>query len=130
MTVLLFFFLFFFSFHFSNRKQCITSESQFDFLKELVESIPDLPTNEEEVDDIDEPKPKRYERWKGKDFRFTLCHFLCCFFKEICSPFPNFMSSLSEKRQLYHEKTKFQEKKGKGKKKKLNQTLMLTHSQR
>ena len=40
-------------------KQCITSESQFDFLKELVENIPDLPTNEEEVDDFDEPKPKR-----------------------------------------------------------------------
>ena len=43
-----------------NRKQCITSESQFDFLKELVENIPDLPTNEEEADDLDEPKPKRY----------------------------------------------------------------------
>ena len=41
------------------RKQCITSESQFDFLKELVENIPDLPTNEEEVDDFDEPKRKR-----------------------------------------------------------------------
>ena len=47
--------------HFSyyNRKQCITSESQFDFLKELVEKIPDLPANEEEADD-DEPKPKRF----------------------------------------------------------------------
>ena len=43
-----------------NRKQCITSESQFDFLKELVENIPDLPANEEEADDLDEPKPKRY----------------------------------------------------------------------
>lgn len=40
-------------------KQCITSESQFDFLKELVNNIPDLPTNEEEADDLDEPKPKR-----------------------------------------------------------------------
>ena len=36
------------------------SERQFDFLKELVENIPDLPTNEEEADDLDEPKPKRY----------------------------------------------------------------------
>ena len=42
-----------------NRKQCITSESEFDFLQELVENIPDLPTNEEEVDEDDEPKPKR-----------------------------------------------------------------------
>ena len=31
------------------------SERQFDFLKELVENIPDLPTNEEEADDLDEP---------------------------------------------------------------------------
>ncbi|XP_046848291.1 dr1-associated corepressor-like [Xenia sp. Carnegie-2017] len=40
-------------------KQCIISESQFDFLKELVEKIPDLPNKEEDVDDIDEPKAKR-----------------------------------------------------------------------
>ncbi|XP_028396018.1 dr1-associated corepressor-like [Dendronephthya gigantea] len=46
-------------------KQCITSESQFDFLKELVENIPDLPTNEEEAEDLDEPKPKRKKVTSG-----------------------------------------------------------------
>ncbi|XP_031561080.1 dr1-associated corepressor-like [Actinia tenebrosa] len=38
-------------------KKCINSEQQFDFLKDLVEKIPDLPENEEEVEG--EPKPKR-----------------------------------------------------------------------
>lgn len=40
-----------------NRKSCITSENQFDFLKDLVANVPDLPSNEEEKDG--EPKPKR-----------------------------------------------------------------------
>ena len=40
-----------------NRKRCITSENQFDFLKDLVANVPDLPSNEEEKDG--EPKPKR-----------------------------------------------------------------------
>lgn len=40
-----------------NRKRCIMSESQFDFLKDLVESVPDLPVNEE--DGEGETKPKR-----------------------------------------------------------------------
>ena len=40
------------------RKRCITSENQFDFLKDLVANVPDLPSNEEERDG--EPKPKRY----------------------------------------------------------------------
>ncbi|CAH3016331.1 unnamed protein product [Porites evermanni] len=38
-------------------KRCITSENQFDFLKDLVANVPDLPSNEEERDG--EPKPKR-----------------------------------------------------------------------
>ncbi|XP_068681550.1 dr1-associated corepressor-like [Montipora capricornis] len=38
-------------------KRCITSENQFDFLKDLVANVPDLPSNEEEQDG--EPKPKR-----------------------------------------------------------------------
>ena len=54
----------FISYH--DRKQCITSESQFDFLKELVEKIPDLPANEEEADD-DEPKPKRFDYFHAKE---------------------------------------------------------------
>lgn len=41
----------------SHLKRCITSENQFDFLKDLVANVPDLPTNEEEQDG--EPKPKR-----------------------------------------------------------------------
>lgn len=41
-----------------HRKRCITSENQFDFLKDLVANVPDLPSNEEERDG--EPKPKRY----------------------------------------------------------------------
>jgi len=40
-----------------HRKRCITSENQFDFLKDLVANVPDLPSNEEERDG--EPKPKR-----------------------------------------------------------------------
>ena len=40
-----------------HRKRCITSENQFDFLKDLVANVPDLPSNEEEKDG--EPKPKR-----------------------------------------------------------------------
>ena len=56
-------------FYYFNRKQCITSESQFDFLKELVNNIPDLPTNEEEADDLDEPKPKRYDIIVGNEDR-------------------------------------------------------------
>ncbi|PFX25417.1 DNA polymerase epsilon subunit C-like [Stylophora pistillata] len=41
----------------SHLKRCITSENQFDFLKDLVANVPDLPSNEEEKDG--EPKPKR-----------------------------------------------------------------------
>ncbi|KAJ7373408.1 DR1-associated protein 1 (negative cofactor 2 alpha) [Desmophyllum pertusum] len=41
----------------SHLKRCITSENQFDFLKDLVANVPDLPSNEEERDG--EPKPKR-----------------------------------------------------------------------
>lgn len=41
----------------SHLKRCITSENQFDFLKDLVTNVPDLPSNEEEKDG--EPKPKR-----------------------------------------------------------------------
>lgn len=43
------------------RKRCITSENQFDFLKDLVANVPDLPTNEEEQDG--EPKPKRWAKY-------------------------------------------------------------------
>ena len=39
------------------RKSCITSENQFDFLKDLVANVPDLPSHEEEQDG--EPKQKR-----------------------------------------------------------------------
>ncbi|XP_020894286.1 dr1-associated corepressor isoform X2 [Exaiptasia diaphana] len=38
-------------------KKCINSEQQFDFLKDLVEKIPDLPEEEEDIDG--EAKPKR-----------------------------------------------------------------------
>lgn len=41
----------------SHLKSCITSENQFDFLKDLVANVPDLPSHEEEQDG--EPKQKR-----------------------------------------------------------------------
>lgn len=41
----------------SHLKSCITSENQFDFLKDLVANVPDLPAHEEEQDG--EPKQKR-----------------------------------------------------------------------
>ncbi|KAK2568946.1 Dr1-associated corepressor [Acropora cervicornis] len=44
----------------SHLKSCITSENQFDFLKDLVANVPDLPSHEEEHDG--EPKQKRWEK--------------------------------------------------------------------
>ena len=44
----------------SNRKQCIESENQFDFLKDLVSNIADMPNQDEEENaDSGESKAKK-----------------------------------------------------------------------
>ena len=53
---------------FFTRKQCIESENQFDFLKDLVSNIADMPNQDEDENaDAGEAKPKK---------PYVFCHFL------------------------------------------------------
>ena len=51
-----------------SRKQTILADKKFDFLKELVENIPDIQANDDETETVQEPVvgPRPRGRWVQK----------------------------------------------------------------